>query len=60
MKISLIVTKFTHIIVKCIFHYVWYVRQKNIQIQLNLAKKLKTDKISKNNKLKCNFKKSLT
>jgi hypothetical protein len=58
MKISLIVIKFTHI--KCIFHYVWYVRQKNIQIQLNLAKKLKTVKISKNNKLKCNFKKSLT
>jgi hypothetical protein len=35
MKISLILIKFTHIIVKCILDYVWYVRQKNIQIQLN-------------------------
>jgi hypothetical protein len=52
MKISLILIKFTHIIGKCILHYVWYVRQKNIQIQLNLAKKLKTVKISKNNKLR--------
>jgi hypothetical protein len=51
MTISLILIKFTHVTVYFTL-FNWYVRQKNIQIQLNLAKKLKTVKISKNNKLR--------
>jgi hypothetical protein len=50
MTISLILIKFTHVTVKCILRYLigTYVRQ----IQHNLAKKLKTVKISRNNKLR--------